>query len=572
MKRKNPIGTRDVCDAAEELARWRRARETFDRRVTEEEKWYRSRVMPDRRRAEGEIAPTSAWLFNSVLQKHADLMECIPTAVCLAREPDDEAEAAALSSILPVILDRTAFEAAYSDNAWFKLKHGVSAWGVFWNNALENGLGDVDVRRVELLNLYWQPGVRHLQDSRAVYYMTEADPAALCAAYPQFRAKVGSGVLPCEGDPAKATVSVVERYYKKRLADGRTVLHYMKFADDVLLFASENDPRYAAGWYEHGQYPFVLDVLYPVEGECTGFGIIALARDPQTYIDRMDKNLLEYMDWATRVRYFSKKNAGLDERAFADLSRRVVEVEGDLEEERLRQITVGKIDPLWLQLKDEKINELKETTANRNVLQGSVDGGVTAAAAIAALQEAGNKAIRDIISVSYRGFVEVVRLVIECVRQFYTERRCFRILGEQGYRYLQYSNEHLREKETGTLADGTPITRRPIFDIDVRAEKQDAYTRLSHNEMMKDLYNMGVFDARNAAAAKILLDGMDFPGVARLRAAVAALSRDTAAQTEIAEKRGKASPAAPVDVESLAAAAVKKAETVQEKAKERTTP
>ncbi len=527
MKKKVVIGVPEIRAAMEELKRYRRGREAFNRRVLDEENWYRLRVSPKaHRNAEGEsFAPRSAWLFNSLLQKHADLMEHMPGATCLAREESDEQEAKALSRILPVILERGNFGEAYSDNMWFKLKHGVCAWGVFWNNALENGLGDIDVRRVDLLNLYWQPGVRDLQDSRSVYFVEEVDDQWLRARYPQYNGGGASEEFVSvtggeQNGPEKALV--VDWYYKKLLPNGTSVLHYCKFSGDTVLFSTENDPAFGMGWYEHGQYPFVLDVLYPIEGEALGFGVIAVARDPQTYIDRMDRNLLEYMDWATRVRYFCKKNIGMNEEEFGDLSRRVVEVEGDLGEDRLRQITVAGLDSLWLQLKGDKVTELKETTANRNVSQGSADGGVTAAAAIAALQEAGNKTMRDMISASFRAFVRTVRLVVECVRQFYSEARCFRILGPDGYTYLHYSNQNIREHVVSYLPDGTPLSRRPIFDIDVRAEKQDPYARLSYNETLKDLYRMGVFDPANAKAALVLLDGMDFPGVARIRAEVAA--------------------------------------------------
>jgi hypothetical protein len=177
-------------------------------------------------------------------------------------------------------------------------------------------------------------------------------------------------------------------------------------------------------------------------------------------------------------------------------------------------------------LKTAKVNELKETTSSRDVLLDIPDGGVTAASAIAALQEAGNKTVRDMVSASYRSFVRVVRLVIECVRQFYSEARCFRILGENGrYSYRSFSNEGIAERTVGTMTDGTPISRRPIFDIDVRAVKKDPYTRLSHNETIKDLYRMGVFQPENAAQASILLSNMDFSGIGLLREQVAALAK-----------------------------------------------
>ncbi|MBE6581208.1 MAG: hypothetical protein E7650_06295 [Ruminococcaceae bacterium] len=572
MRKKNAIGKAEIRCAMEELLSFRRAQEGFLSRVRDEEEWYRLRVMPSpTQNSNGEVfAPTSAWLFNALMQKHADLMENLPTAVCLPREESDEADARALSDILPVILTRAGFEGAYSDNMWYKLKHGVCAWGVFWNPTLENGMGDIDVRRVELGSLFWQPGVRDLQDSRAVYYVQECDISALRARFPQYSGKACEGIdaffLP-NGENGER-VMVVDWYYKKHLPNGRTCLHYCKFAGDTVLFSTENEPAYENGWYQHGRYPFVLDVLYPIEGSTLGFGVIAVGRDPQSYIDRMDRNLLEYMDWATRVRYFCKRSTGINEEEFLDLSRRIVSVEGDPDEERLRQIEISALDSVWLDLKKDKIKELKETTANRDVLQGSTDTGVTAAAAIAALQESGNKTMRDMIGASYRAFESVVYMIIECIRQFYGEARCFRILGREGeHRYFTWSNVNMKEQLLGYSASGMPLSRLPIFDIEVRAEKQDPYTRYSYNELLKTLYGMGVFHPENAAAAQILLGAMSFPGVRELRAE---LSRH--ADKSVGEAKNRTAsvgvPATPSDPSEYAK---KRARSVQERAKENAT-
>lgn len=509
----NRIGVPEVRHAGELLAAYRRGRAEVEKRLQEEESWFRGRMAPRAHyNSEGEsFAPTSAWLLNSVLQKHADMMDYIPTAVCLAREPGDEADAKALSEIIPVILERSGFSECYSRNMWTKLKHGFCIYGVFWNGELQNGIGDIDVRRVNAMQLYIEPGVRDIQDSRAVFYTEEAEKSAVLAKFPHCNREQLEEI---EGSDGR--VLVVDWYYKKRLPGGKTVLHYCKFSGDAVLFATENDPNFEKGWYEHGKYPFVVDVMYPMEDSCTGFGLIAMAKNPQTYIDRMDRNLMEYMDWATRVRYFCKKNTGVSENDFADVTRRVVEVEGDLGEERLRQITVEPLDSMWIKLKSAKVDELKETTFNRNVLQGGSEGGITAAAAIAALQEAGSKGVRDIVSSSYRAFVRLVYLVIECVRQFYDAERYFRVLGEEGYRYVSFSGARIREKSLGTSPAGLPLSRVPVFDIDVKAEKQDSYTRVSSNDNLKELYRLGVFEPEHREAAITLLECMDFPGVKKL--------------------------------------------------------
>ena len=224
MKNENtrslPIGQEEIKNAAQELRRFRRARAAHESRVKEEEKFFRLRVLPKAHsNAEGEaFAPHSAWLLNTILQKHADMMENIPTASCLAREPGDVEDAKAISAILPVILERSHFEESYSENMWSKLKHGSCAYGVFWNNDLENGLGDIDVRRVEMSQLFWQPEVRHLEDSSAVYYVQAVSEESIRARFPHYNGKGASAAslgLTVGGDGN--FLGVVERYYKKRL-------------------------------------------------------------------------------------------------------------------------------------------------------------------------------------------------------------------------------------------------------------------------------------------------------------------------------------------------------------------
>jgi hypothetical protein len=321
--------------------------------------------------------------------------------------------------------------------------------------------------------------------------------------------------------------AVVDWYYKRVNAAGCTVLHYAKFTGDVLLYASENDPEYAeGGWYDHGQYPVVLDTLYPEEGTPVGYGLIAVGRNPQGYIDELDGHILEYANHASRVRYWAKRSLGVNEKEFLDPDRRIIEVEGDIDEEKLRQITLSPMDGMLTDVRKMKIDELKETTGNHDVSQGSTTGGVTAAQAIEALQEAGNKGSRDMIAGSYRAYTEIMRQVIELIRQFYDGVRCFRITGEDGgRRYVRYTNTGLRDKTTGVGADGLALYRHPVFDVEVRAERENPLDRAGRNRLLLELYRAGLFDPDNREAAERALAGMDFEGIDLLRAALAAGSR-----------------------------------------------
>ena len=523
----------DVRLAAETLSRYREGKARLDSRLCEEALWWQSRhgggtVGSGRRGAR----PVSAWLFSSICNRHADLCDAMPVCTVLPRDPDDCGEARLLTDILPIVTQRCGFEETYSDNAWSKLKHGAAAYGVFWNPTADNGVGEVDIRRVDLLNLFWEPDARSLQDSPHLFLVGLCDTDELLARYPHLKEKravmredgalftpdMGGSYVTGNAGLGNKT-AVVDWYYKRTDATGQTRLHYAKFTGDVLLYASENDPAYAErGWYDHGQYPVVLDILYPDEGTAAGYGLIAVGRNPQGYIDELDGHILEYANAASRVRYWAKRSLGVSEKDFLDPDKRIIEVEGDIDEEKLRQITLSPMDGSLTEVRRMKIDELKETTGNRDISQGSATGGVTAAQAIELLRDAGDKASRDMIAGTYRAYVQIMSQVIELIRQFYEGVRCFRVTDGNGdTRFVRYSNGGLRDKLTGTAGDGSALYRRPAFDIEVRAERRNPLSRAERNAFLLELYRAGLFEPANRAAAERLLSELDADGPALVR-------------------------------------------------------
>ena len=88
---------------------------------------------------------------------------------------------------MPAVLEKTHFEQVWSDAWWYKLKHGCAAYGVFWDNAGSGGLGDVAVRQLDLLNLFWEPGITDIQDSRNLFVCALVDNDDIAAAWPEAR-------------------------------------------------------------------------------------------------------------------------------------------------------------------------------------------------------------------------------------------------------------------------------------------------------------------------------------------------------------------------------------------------
>ena len=526
-----------IKKAVETLKKYKAGKSNLEKRIVEEEQWWKLRHWDIVRNGSStdRAEPTSAWLFNSVMNKHADMMDNYPEPNVLPRERMDEADAKTLSSVLPVIFERNNYEQTFNDASWYKLKHGVVAKGVFWNPELEEGMGDIDIRYIDILNVFWEPGIRDVQDSRELFIVALKDNDLIEKEYPALKGKTGGNHIEIEKYVYDDSVdvsdksAVVDWYYKKRNSAGKVVLHYCKFVGDSILYSSESDaqhPEYAEnGFYDHGKYPIVFDVLFPEEGTPVGFGLISIMKSPQLYIDKLSQAILENTIKAATPRFWAKDNAGINEEEFLDWSKPIVHVAGDITAEKLLPIEVQQVGGNVLQVFQMKIDELKETSSNRDVSQGSTGGGVTSGAAISALQEAGNKASRDMIASAYRAYTLECYLAIELIRQFYDETRSFRIVGDSGrYEFVDYNNQGLQGEVIPPAYAGQELEpgyvearRKPVFDVIVKPQKRSPYSKMAQNELAKELYGMGFFNPELATQSLSALELMDFDGEEKVK-------------------------------------------------------
>ena len=511
------IGKEQVQAAQLTLNRYKEGKANLERRIVDNEQWYKLRHWECMRDKKEDVQPTSAWLFNCIANKHADAMDNFPSPNILPREEGDKAEAEMLTSIVPVILDQCEFEQTYSDVQNYKLKSGTGVYGVFWDKTKLNGLGDVSIRKVDIINLFWESGITDIQKSRHLFHVELADNDLLIGAYPQLQGKLSNATMDITKYIYDDTVdtnnkSVVVDWYYKKSEGGRTVLHYCKYVNDEVLFATENDSNYAErGWYDHGLYPFVFDALFPTEGTPTGFGYIDVGKDPQAYIDRGNKAIMENMLANAAPRYFIRNDGSVNEEEYADTSKRFIHVDGNLGQDSILPVQGKPLNNIYVEVINNKVDELKETTGNRDVSNGGTTGGVTAASGLAAMQEAGSKLSRDNNKASYRAFRKLCLMVIELIRQFYDLPRSFRIMGENGAeRYIQYSNEGIQPQHQGFDFGVDMGFRVPLFDIEVTAQKQSPYSKMSQNELALQFYQAGFFNPQMADQALACLDMMDF--------------------------------------------------------------
>ena len=530
-----PIGEKQLQELTRILQKYKTGKARTEQRIIAAENWWKlrnsSEEMSKSEMMSKGFTSKSGWLHNVIVSKHADAMEAYPEPNILARESGDKGEAIMLSAIVPCVLEQNEFEETYNEAMWRKMKGGTAVYKVVWDSAKLNGLGDISVECVNLLNLYWEPGVTDIQKSRYIFHTELWDKDLLEEMYPdkfpggiKGNTFVSSKFLYDDHVDTENKVTVIECYYHK-FVEGRNTLQYIKYVGDTVIYATENEmepmvdemgqqkpPLSVSGLYDHGKYPYVFDALYPIEGSPCGYGYVDLGQNPQTEIDMLKTCFVRNARVGALPRYFSSTETGVNEDELLDLTKPIVHI-SSVNEQTLRPVDHKGIDGSYMNLLQWDVNELRETTGNTETATGSTSSGVTAASAIAALQEASGKGSRDSTKSSYRAYREVVNFCIELIRQFYNMPRKFRILGQYGTeQYVSYSNAGIQPQQQGNAFGMDMGMRLPVFDIKVSAQKQNIYTKVTQNELALQFFNMGFCNPQMTDQALMCLDMMDFEG------------------------------------------------------------
>lgn len=510
------------------LLKYKAGKASVNRRVVQAQQWWKLNNWEEQDRERGTKGATvhksnTGWLWNCIVGKHADAIDSYPEPIILPRAEDDKQEAQKLSKIVPVVMEINGFEEVYNQCCWQKMQEGTGVYGIFWDPGKLGGMGDIAIRQINLLNLYWEPGISDIQESKNVFYVHYEDTDELVEQYPELAGEM-TGTSPLSIDKYKTDDSVdttgkslvIDWYYRKRAEDGMPELHYCQYVNETVLYSTEENGT--GSLYNHGLYPFVLDPLFPVAGSPAGYGYIDIGKDAQMDIDTLSQAMVKNMEASATPRFFIRKDGSINEEEFSDFSKPFVHCGGMLGEDSIRQVMVNAIGGNAMSMLQQKIDELKFITGNTDVNNGGVPNGVTAASAIAALKEDSGRSSKDSTKAAYRAYRKIVSMVIELIRQFYDIPRQFRIVGQDGNEeFTSYDNTGIAPVQVMNGFGVPEAMRMPVFDIEIRAQRENAYTKMSQNELAIQMYQMGVFNPQMTDQALIMLDTMDFRGKEELR-------------------------------------------------------
>ena len=535
---KPKIGSDEVIKASEILTKYKDGKARLEKKIIANEEFWKLRQWNYMQDGKDDFKPATAWLWSCIQSRYSDAMDSYPTCNFQPRQSDDKAEAIKLSSIVPVILEQNRYEDVYSDIVWYTLKHGGNIQGIFWDGSKHNGLGDISIKKIDFINFFWEPGITDIQESQNIFNTELVANNVLEQRYPQCVGKLNSKNITLakylyDDNVDTSDKSVVVDWYYHTYQNGKKTLHYVKYVNDIVLYATENEivapekvtidpetkipltipldkPLAQKGLYDHALYPFVSMALYPVEGSICGYGITDIGRDTQIQIDKLNKAIVDNAIAGATPRYFVRDDGTINIKQYQDVSNQFVNVVGNIGEENIRPIDHKGLDSIYTNFLDQKIDELKYVTSNQDYNNGVAPSGITAASAIAALQETAGKNARSSNKGFHRQFRDVCYQIVELIRQFYDIPRTFRInpdgMNEQ---FVPYNNAGLKPQPQMTMGMSTGL-RLPEFDIDITSEKANPYKKMEINELALSFYNAGFFNPQMTDQALACLNMMDF--------------------------------------------------------------
>ena len=501
------VPTAFIDEALEAYRTYKSDRDPLVQRIRDNEAFYRRSYERLYGSIESEMDCDTPFIFAAIENCRADAIDNYPNANVIEREPEGTAVAELLSKVVEAQLEISNFKSVYKENIRNKLKYGTAVYGVFYD---EPG-GNIDIRAIDILDVYVDMHIPNIEDSRFVFISAAIENGILQKRYPEFsRMFSGDAEVETLTDTytLKDRTNILDCYYKN--PDG--AVHMMKICDGVVIAATEDMEGYESGLYSHGRYPVVFEVLYPCEHSPFGFGMIDIGKSTQISINKLDAAITENIMCASKPRYLTKRNGGINEEEFCDIGKSIVHYEGDTDS--IRAIDHSSINEYYLSHREFKKDELKEILANRDFQQGSTTGGVTAASAIETLRQAGEKRSRAIVNDSYDSFKQIVYMVIELMRQFFNEERVYRISDSTGKKaFAKFSNAMLYRPE---LLDSDVSFRELMFDIDVVIQRENPYSRESINNTILQLWSNGIFADENRERAVVAVKNMQFDGKERL--------------------------------------------------------
>jgi len=452
----------------------------------------------------GEPRPVTPVIQSTIENVRADLMDQYPEAIITADDPAHTDAAELLTAAVRENHVRACYGREYAKLTHDLLVGGYMVQETGFDPALNAGFGGVFIRHVDPQNIMFDPLCSEIADSRAVFKFVPHPREWFRQHYPKAEESMDSDSLLlkpvrdsllCVSDTD--SIMLIECWRREYDPEtGRHAIHMQKLAGGVLL--EDSRTLKPEGYYQHGEYPFVMTTLYPRKGSCLGFGLVDMFENQQLYSDKLDQIVLKNALMASHNKLLVTGASGFDVDDLRDWSKEVHRGEN------LNGVTWFSTAPLPAYIIDyiqRMRNGIKEESGSNDFSRGMTSGGVTAASAIAALQEMSSKRSRMAARAIHEAFERAVRQEIEVEREYCIFPRNVLISRADGVVARLTSQKLMR---TTDLGNSVPLE----FSVSVKVQRENRFSVAAHNELMLNMLKAGMLTP-DVALEMMIFDGKE---------------------------------------------------------------
>lgn len=428
----------------------------------------------------------------------ADQIDNMPEARMAPEREETAQSAEELTDVVSYILYHAGWPGKYQKIMEDAVVTGTGVAEVFWDDDAEDGDGMVNVIHWHPEDFYPDPMYENIQDGRGIFKATQTTVAWVEEHYPHVRGYVHGSqkgaefeVSPTDAPDGDVRTTVLEFWYKRYDAKKRkNRVHMAQLAGGALLFSTETGygieggrNEYREGVYAHGLYPFTVYKYRDVFREPFGTGLIHDYKDTQHAIDRYQKYIDDNARESAIQRHFIRRGSGINPEDLANYGKRVIEWEGSDIREVMQTVQASPLNNQVFQNMQYLVDTMKQDSGQNQFSRGEGGLGVTAAAGIVALQEAGGKITRWHTAAFKDAFREMVEQLIWVLSEYMPADRKLRIVG--GWDNTENMEGRFIEL-TAPKFEGDEMLR-PAYFVRVQVQKDNPMQNQAHNEFVQNV-------------------------------------------------------------------------------------
>lgn len=445
--------------------------------------------------------------FNNVV---ADQMLSMPEAKLLPETPDMQEAADDLQDLVHY--------AMYCANDYPRVHHrrcedfygpGTAVTQTAWDPDANYGKGEIALIRWPLEAFLWDPTAEQIQDCRAVMKVSWHPISWYREHYPDNWKYVGcdeqshnnvgmtQGQEDAEHSGDEKRALLVEYWWREYDAKTR------RYRINVAIAAGNALLDKSLDVYDHGMYPFVLDVHDKIEGSLAGVGLVKQLVPMMRYINRYAAYIDMNLRMASKGRLLIRRNSGIDREAIADWEQDIIEgdvIGPDAMQWLQNQPFNGMVNQMMMQLE----TDLKQDSGANQFTRGETTGGIVSGKAINSLIQAGGKISSMRTEQLNYGSKEIVEQIIWLMSQFYDDDRVVMITGRK---FVKVDMKKLFGKKTKGSVNPPPYT------VQIEISSKDPQRIANQNQMFMEAYTMSAqaqqFFPLSALFQILNLDGKD---------------------------------------------------------------